>query len=369
MATFPECLRCATAAVTVVWALVGAHTATPAGRDGAPTSGGNAHGEASDPVSTCAVDAGHAAAPTDMPVGGVTTATVRIVATCTAIEIPLHVVVVLDTDGRDRRTLRDVAAAVDAVGRVVLAPESPGNRMGVAGMGGGRRAHCALTGDLDVVAACVRRVSGKGGTGLPRGVVPTLDRMVDDGMRILDAGRRDGAAGDVHAAMIVFAAPPATRACADLLDTAAGVKHTNVLFLTVCLGRNCRDRCLRQVASSPRYALALDDVDALQAVFVKVANDVIPVRPRRLTLRYAPAGGMRYVTASAIPQPAAEAADGELGWEIVPVPPDGVTVTLRLAATEVGRQPLARQVDGAIVDSAGREVRFVVPAAQVVVGR
>ena len=54
----------------------------------------------------------------------------------------------------------------------------------------------------------------------------------------------------------------------DPLDKiAAGALGAGVLLVAVCVGNDCDEPCLRQVASSARYSFHVRDIDALKAAF------------------------------------------------------------------------------------------------------
>jgi len=328
-------------------------------------------GPTPDPTSSCAVTVDHRAAPEVLKVGEAATATVRIAAPCTAIEVPLHVVLVVDAGhGAGGRALRELAEVVRALASVILVAHEPGNRVGLVGWGGRARIFCEPTDDEVSAAACARRLGALRRRGAQDDDPRWMERAVADGMAMLRSGREGRAGGGIYEVMIVFSAGPEDEDCPALLDAVRRVKGEGVLAMTVCMGRDYRRSCMARAASSPRYHFDLGDVAALQSVFQRIRAEYIHARLRALTLRYLPAEGMRYVPDSAVPAPAAEDAEGGLGWEWGPggMPGEVVTVTLRLEALAPGRQPLARVVEGTFRDSLGREGSFAGPVGEVVIG-
>jgi hypothetical protein len=147
--------------------------------------------------------------------------------------------------------------------------------------------------------------------------------------------------------------------CGPALDEARRLRGDGVLMVSVCVGHVCREACVRQLASSPRYYFRAENAAGLQSIFRQILDRIINVGVRRLEIVEVPADGIDVLVDAAVPAPdEVDAGTGALKWRAVYVPRDGITVTYRARALTAGTMPLASSSGGTLVDNKGRSGTF-----------
>jgi hypothetical protein len=272
--------------------------------------------------------------------------------------IPLHVVLVIDGSGSVEAESR--AGIKQAAGRLVdaIARNYPESRIGVAGADARARSPCPLTGELDQVKQCIDR-AGAGGSAAG-------DAGIREGLRVIFAGRRAAADADaISEVMVWFSSGKYDRGCDPLLGAASQVKRQGIIMITACLGGDCDTPCLRAAASSSRYFFT--DIDSLLRVFDRIRSDAARLGVRRVTIIDVLPPTVAYVPLSAEPEAVLSPAGDQLVWTVNFVPPDGLTVTLRLRPLHAGRHSVSLETVAEFIDNKNHTGSFTYPAITVTV--
>lgn len=327
------------------------------------------------PGSPCVVTTTYAAAPDALLLGESVTHTLAVRAQCPPpTPIPLHVVMVFDLSQAITRA--DVTATRDAAARLVdSAAEAykPSLKVAVVEVVADRRprpgekfalTRAPLTGDLERVKRLIHRIDRGGETDLGRGI--------DRALQLTVTGRKpyqtaNGAS--VNEVMIVFSDGPRDDDCPDVVQAARKVKAQGIIVMTVCVGDDCESRCLREAASSARYAFNLSEGYGLFAVFNRIRTDIKWIVLKRLVVTELLPGGMAFVAGSAVPAPGEiDAGAGRLRWEENYVPEEGITITFQARPLGPGHQPVSRGAIAEFTDNRDRSgtMPFPIPAVDVV---
>lgn len=298
--------------------------------------------------------------PTTVALGETVDVTTSIRFDCPEMEIPLHVVVVLDASGSMagaplEEARSGVLAFVDGLG----IGTDPNSKVGLVAFDDAVKVSCPLTADREEIVACLDRVTASGGS--------AIDVALPEGRRVLRAGRVDpDVGGDIREVMILLSDGVSATGCEPVLREAQLVKSEGILLMTVAIGTASDHGCLRQTASSPRYFFAVDFASGIVAVLERIRADVASL-VRSLVIADLPPSALRLVPDSPAPEAEVDPLTGRVTWTLRYVGPSGITVTHRLAAVGAGRHPSSEDAHADFVDTVGDSGHVDFPVDEVTV--
>jgi hypothetical protein len=310
--------------------------------------------------STCLVEASEKVASDTLLLGESTTATLRVLKMCSGMVYRAHIVLVVDGSTSIPPTTKQhlLKGMVETVDRLSL-PSYPNTLVGLVGWDDQRALTCDVSNDATFVKSCIARavkVSENHGAPLSGAA---RDLGIGEGLRILLHGRKLAEKSDVPyklvEIMVVLSDGHPSRSCRDVLKSADQVKGKGTTVMTVCVGTNCDERCLRQAATSERFYSDWLDWGGLllETDWFWHRSNVIFVK--QLTITDWLADDMRYVPVAIDPPPASAASTwDQLTWTFDSPPVQGVTVTLRAQPLAAGYRAVSRGVTVGMVDSLKR---------------
>jgi hypothetical protein len=286
---------------------------------------------------------------------------------CAGEAFPLHLVLLLDASssmsGDPEREMR--AAALHFVESFAVDGPS-GRRIGVV-QAGRVRTVLRLSSDQEAILTAVKRVRSERelpatarppGTPVPDGGGPDqtqLDRAFHEAHKVLIRGRAGLDRDTLTEVLVVMSDGKDPQGCDPALEQARKVRGDGILMVSVCVGRDCQEECMRQLASSPRYYFRAENTAGLAAVFQQIRDRLINIVVRDLEIVEVPGEGIETLPAGAVPAPdAVDASTGALTWRAVYVPRDGITVTYLARPLASGTMPLARSSGGTFRDNKAR---------------
>jgi hypothetical protein len=179
-----------------------------------------------------------------------------------------HIALVLDgSDSMRGDPQSDRDAAAGSIVSSLDLKDYPSTTVAVIGFADDTQLLSRLANDEASVLRAVGR-AGPDSLRHPR-MMPPGSRGLDDNTR-LDVGIREGhhalVVGRqgldrlfVTEAMVVLSDGRNTDGCAPVRKAASAVRADGVFVVAVCTGRDCDQRCMREVASSPRYLFDVRD--------------------------------------------------------------------------------------------------------------
>jgi hypothetical protein len=279
--------------------------------------------------------------------------TLAVQSACPVEEIPLHIVFVMDGSGtmagepgvRIQQTARDTIDLMMSKATTALV------QAGVVEFNASARTLCELTSSADQAKGCLGQVGAAGPS--------CVDCGIREGLKLLIAGRRSGAM-PINEVMVVLSDSLNAAGCPPVITAARQAKAQGVIVMTACASNACDVQCLREAASSPRYAFAIDQHQNLLAAFGRIARDSFT---HALALRWAitetlPAN-MALVPGSANPPAVISPAGDRLVWTLSSRAP--VTVTYRLRPAAPGVHPTSLGARATMWDSRDRAVTTEFP--------
>ncbi len=281
-------------------------------------------------------------------------------ALCVGITYELHAVLVMDgsvsMEGKKSRDMKE--AATEFVKDLKL-DDNPETRLGVVDFNTRGRTLTWLTNDEVRVIGGIRRVQAQGDKVIAAGI--------GEGLKVLMRGRSGRKYGD-HEVMLVFTDGLIDGNCRDELAAANQAKSQGVLMITICVGSECDDRCLRQMASSPRYYFQLEQMGQIRLVFQSIRDELTNIVAKRVTVTEKLPANMRLVPDSVDPEPTAISPDGrELTWQTNFVPKDGVTYALQVEPQELGSHPTNEEAIADFLNNLNWHATAVFPVPTVLV--
>jgi len=322
-------------------------------------------------ASPCIAVRDKSAGPASVALGATVDVTLTVKASCPGGSSPLHVVLVLDASAamqvepntEIRAVARQIISALDM-------GDNPATRVGVVSFNSSATILCQLTNDTNRARGCVDNVgSPEGETSIASGILA--------GIGVITTGRKDleVPAEDIREVMVVIAGGPDGAGCGSAQRAAGQAKGHGILVISVCVGPNCDVQCMRSIPSSPHYYFEAPTSTDLERIFLEIAallrmiqsmSDGLQVTGLSVTDRLPP--NMAYVPGSAVPPPSAlDATAGTLTWRFAVVPPDGLTLTLRVQPLEVGTHATNAGATGVLTDTTGRTGAFAFPDPSVIV--
>jgi hypothetical protein len=287
--------------------------------------------------------------------------TLTLKAHCARERSPVHIAMVLGGSatmaGQKHQLIKQTATRLI---RTLDMPTSSWTKAGVVEFNTRARRLCGLTNDEDRVIGSVNRVGANGGTRINLGIM--------EGLRVISQGRTGINRDELTEVMIVFSDGLNDSGCAPVLNAARQARGQGVLLLAVCVGDDCGEQCMRQVASGHRYYFRAENAVQLLAMFEPRPDPGLKILLHKLTIYDTLPDWMEYVPESADPpQSSPEDPDRWLKWEDEYVPTDGVTYTFKAKPLKTGYLPTNAEATGEIVDNKGRSGSWVFQQPRVTV--
>ncbi len=280
-------------------------------------------------------------------------------ARCAGYTMPLHIVLVMDGSGsmEGSKNRRMTDGAMELVRRLRL-EKYPETRIGVVEFNTEARRLCGLINDEGRVFSCIRRVRAAGGK--------AIDVGLHEGLRLFLRERPALGKFGAYEVMLLFSDGHNDAGCAEAERATHKVKGQGVLLISVCVGHDCDDRCMRDLATSPRYFFEIGQIGQILPVFEMIRNGDIWIRLKKLTVTDRLAGKMRYVEDSATPAPTAIGPEAdELRWVTNYVPAEGATITFKVEPQALGHQPTNIEAKADFVTNQNEPGSFVYPVPYV----
>lgn len=304
--------------------------------------------------STCVPESNKVAYPNVLLLGEETDLTLTVRALCAPEAFPLHVVLVLDASGSMAgQKNADLKNAVKRMVRELNLDERPLIQMGIVEFNNIAKTLCQLTNDSGRLNSCANKVSANGGT--------SIDQGIREGLKVLSRGRPRGGGSDVREIMVVLSDGGNNAGCQPVIQAANQAKGQKVLIMSVCVGSDCDAACMRQVASSNRYFFQVNDSGAIVQAFIRIAEEVLNINLKRMTVTDILPPNMQLVADSVDPAPDKGDPASGLTWVTSYVPKDGITITFRVRPLETGYHPTNVQAVGQLVDNQNRSRDFTFP--------
>lgn len=313
--------------------------------------------------SPCLAVRGKTAGPPVLLLGETVDITLTASAICAAEIRPLHIALVLDGSAsmagepsfEQKQGARELIKSLDLRNNPLI-------RIGVVSYSGSATILCHLTDNASRASGCVGKVGAAGGSSIASGVLA--------GIQVLAQGRRDQeVAADIREVLLVVADGPDDAECGPVERAAGQAKGQGMLVISLSGGPDADVPCMRSIASSPRYSLEPSGPEPMAEGFVQatallqsINSDFreMVIAGHSVTDRLPP--NMAYVPGSAVPPPSAiDASASVLTWRFAFMPPDGVTITLRVRPLEAGYHPTNAGATGVFTDTRGRTVDFAFP--------
>jgi hypothetical protein len=320
---------------------------------------GSHFGPTPTPTAQCEVFHAKVTGPAPAVVGDPLGITMTVSAVCRGERFPVHIVLVIEGSSAMRGTLgRQVQEGATGLVRSLQLDLYPSTFVGVVGFDDEARRLSGLTNSEARVRAAINRVGDEGGA--------RIDQGLDAAGKIMQGAPEHDRATQVA---VLFSHGPVDEACEEAFGASRRLKGQGILVIAVCAGGDCDARCMRQIASSPRYYFELENAFGTWGVFQQIRDRIININLKRLTVTDYLADGMDYVPDSASPKPVATDPAGRwFRWEDVYIPKDGVTYSLKVRPSRAGRWPTNAKAEGDVVTNKGTLIpwRFDVPVVDVV---
>lgn len=313
----------------------------------APWSPGGSQPGANQEESTCQPEYGQTASADTILLGETLAVTIAVRPGCPDELLPLHLVIVADGSesmvGTPNALLK--AALVRFIGSLGL-EQHPSTRVGIVQFGDRARTLCRLTNDRSIAVACANRIGANGGSAMDEGLLQAIE--------VLHAGRLLAGTDPIAEVILLLADGVNTRGCQPVLRAADQARDEGIVVVTVCIGPNCDETCLRQVADNRYNYYGIESAAGLYAVMDQARGRLEPA-VLQLAIEEVLHPSMAYVAGSANPPTTDPAAPSyHLSWEdTIPVA-SVYTCTFGVRPMEVGTWPIGFAATGRIVDWRGR---------------
>lgn len=323
----------------------------------APVAAAPSPARATPAPSDCVVQTRRTLTPEILLQGETATVTLALTPNCPQTESSLHVVLAVDASASaNSEVFRQMKEESRRLVRFLFQSESDKTRIGVVSFDRSARTWCPLTDDPAKLDACLDRLRQRDGSAIQRGLQAAY-RVLQDGKSF--ESRRMHV---VNVLVLVSAGEP-ERDCDKARREARRIRDAGVLMISVDIDGHVPDRCLVELASSPRYYF--ETIDSLLRIFVPVVPQWTrvsnPVVLRNLTLVDSLDEDLLLVESSAAP-PAVLAPDGRSSsWSFPEVRSLGITVSYRVRAMAPGRPAIRGQAD--FLDDLNVSGRIDVPTA------
>lgn len=272
----------------------------------------------------CVGDVIHERAPGVVLLGETVAVTMMFRGLCAGVSLPQYIVLVADPSSdmgsvgiRDMR--RAMVTLVDGLDLTI----NPGTFMGVIDVGDEARTHTVLVNDAARVKSAIRKVRAGGDT--------RIDLGIDAAVRMLRLARQSmNPHTRIDPDIVVFSDGRCATGCGDAIRSARNADRAGSRVIAVCVGNDCDERCMREIASSPSYFFHIENADRLMEAFLRIRKDIRMRVIKSLVLTETLAPDVAYVPDSA--QPPATLRDGgrSLVWSTNYLAAEGFTATLRV---------------------------------------
>ena len=303
--------------------------------------------------SPCVVTHTKTASPDVLLLGETATITLTAKSSCPDESLALHVVLVLDGSGSmaGAKSPQMKQAAAQLI-RGLDMPTYPSTMVGVVEFNTQARRLCSLTSEENRAISCVNRVGANGGS--------RMDLAIMEGLRVLSLHRQGLNRDELTEVMVVLSDGGNNAGCAPVLSAVQSARGQGVLVIAVCVGDDCDETCMRQVASSPRYFFKAENAGQLVSVIQRIRDSALGISLRKLTVHDALPEWMEFVPDSADPpQTSPVAPDRWLEWEETYVSADGVTYTFEVKPLKTGYMPTNTEATGDLIDHKARSRSWV----------
>ena len=274
----------------------------------------------------------------------------------------VHIVLVMDeSEAMSGQPIRHTKAAAQALVNELKLEDFPSTYVGVVAFGERARRLVGLTNDPASVRRAIHRVEAASGDA-------RLDLGLAEALRVHARGESRSEPDWTTKVVILYSLGPPSDRCEEALRASRQVRGAGILVITVCAGPSCNQRCMRDIAASPRYFFEVGDV-RLMDVIHQIRHRFRIVVVRSLVVSDTLSSDLAYVPGSARPAPTAIGPSGRwLQWHDVYVPRDGVTYTFRAKPLRLGALSTNEGAEGEVVINTGERVawRFAVPTVVVV---
>ena len=231
-------------------------------------------------------------------------------------------------------------AAKKMVRRMKLG-DHPFMKVGVIEFNNRAQLRADLTNRESRVISGINTVRTDGGTSIETGI--------ELGRRVLTTARDDLDVGEenIREFMIVISDGGNNSGCGPVLAAANLAKGQGIEMFSVCIGTDCADACMRQVASTPANYSWAEHSNELSVILEKFRQKAYePTKLRDLHIVETLPENMRFVPGSAMSEPSGlefSEEDSVLTWESR-LPPDiGITVTYQIEPLQAGLHPSSRE--------------------------
>ncbi len=278
---------------------------------------------------SCHVQPRQVVSPKVLLLGETATVTLDTPTDCTYVPDPRHVVLLLESSAvLSRDSLQQVREAASLLIRTLLDPGEPPAKIAIVALSQGAQVRCRLTEDPAKLDVCLQRLRPQGEA--------AVDLGLRQGYSLLTRERAALPARVSPDEVLILISNGVSKDGWRLVPSEARrIKQAGILLITLYLECDGHWGCLWGLASSQRYAFALEDVAEAARIFV--SGPYCPVGPRleRFTLEVILPPEVAYVAGSAIP-PAALSPDGRtLAWSLAEPfrPRDAISYRIRPLAS------------------------------------
>jgi hypothetical protein len=267
---------------------------------------------------------------------------------------PAHLVLVMDVSasmmGYDR-TMKDAASALV---RAIDLASHPETRVGVVAAGDRTTLPCPMSGDEDQLLRCIERLpTPDGGT--------RLDAGIDRAVSVMAAREDDWAPRRPTEIVMVFSDGRNTGGCDAVVRAAAAAKARGILMVSLGVGADIDDACMRMIASSARYYCPLRGIDCGLRF-----EDALLGRAGLLVVTDTVSADVWFVTGSARPDPA-YSESGVKAWRFAVRGDTLVTMSLRVRTWIPGTVRTNDSARGTLLEPALTRTDWEFPVPEVTV--
>jgi hypothetical protein len=230
----------------------------------------------------------------------------------------------------------------------------PGTRIALVESGERTILRCPLTNDEDQVLRCIDRLQNSGGPG-------RLDEGIDRAVEVLAARAGDVAPRHPTEILVVYSDGRNNAGCDPVRRAARSARARGALLVTLGLGYDVDQECLRSVASSSGHYCDLN-VSGCGALL----KDLVRLGPARLVVTDTLSADVWFVTGSAKPDPW-YSASGVKAWQFDLHDDTWVTMSLRVRPWISGVVRTNEGAQGTLFDAGHASASWAFPDPEVTV--
>ena len=299
-------------------------------------------------ISPCLAAGKKSVDPATLLLGEQATVSIHASADCEGLGLPLDIVLVFDGSnsmgsfchdhgGGSRPKLEEMKKGAQQMVRRLKLGEYPYIKVGVVEFDDRAETRVELINRESRVISAINTIRDEGGTAIHLGI--------DKGVRVLTEGRDASAGGakDVREFMVVVSDGGNNVGCGPVVAAAGKAKGQGIATFSVCVGPECDQVCMRQVASTSGNYYWAEHSDQLGSIFERIRSKIFePTELERVQIQDSLPNNMRYVPGSALTEPIeidVEVDGSILRWQTKLMPPEGITVTYEIEPLESGLHP------------------------------